>query len=67
MMKTWEYPPWSQEEDERILEEIQCGIRKGDQTGPWLRLSEELGRTHGAVRMRAYLLRERQGVKLATG
>ena len=53
MMKAWEYPVWAQHEDLIIMDNIERPQRT------WPEIARAIGRTHGAVRNRAVLIRER--------
>ena len=54
-MEAWEFPPWTHDEDQKIVAVLERGNKQGD----WIALAKELGRTHGALRMRACKLRAR--------
>ena len=52
-MKSWEYPPWAEFEDNIIRGNIERP------EVPWHEIARRIGRTHGAVRTRAVMLRDR--------
>ena len=52
-MKSWEYPPWAEFEDAIIMDNLE----RPKET--WPEIARRIGRTHGAVRTRAVMLRDR--------